>query len=232
MGGPVMSMALASSTASGSAGIGTAIQYVVGAPSKGALSAGFTLTQDVGLDPLPGGGVQLTLGNMVQSFGPPVGGVYNTSGNNTAARLTRSGSGTSDEFTLTSRKGTVSTFWGFDPSIATPGRLKGYTDRYGNGQTHSWTTIGGTPRLASVTDSYGRTVTYGYASAAPHQLISISDFMSRVTLFQYDSAGRLVAVVNPAITRSATQTPIPIPVAWLTCSSMTQAIRGRHDRTI
>jgi hypothetical protein len=88
----------------------------------------------------------------------PANSVYVPTDNNTACTLVRSGSGPTDQFTLRSSNRTVSIFYGFDSSIATPGQLKSITDRYGNTLTLAWASAGGVPQLKSVTDGYGRTI--------------------------------------------------------------------------
>ena len=146
------------------------------------------------------------------------GGVYvPATGNNTAARLTRTGSGTSaDQFTLTSSQGTVSTFYGFYSGLATPGRLQSIQDRLGNKQAYTWVNTGGIDQLQSVTDSYGRTITYTYyGSESNYQLSQITDFLGRQLNFQYDSAGRLVAVVTPSILQAAAGNTFPGGTAYV-----------------
>jgi YD repeat-containing protein len=134
------------------------------------------------------------------------GGAYSSANNNTAATLTRSGAGTpADQFTLVSRGGVVSNWLGFHPSIATPGRMTRFQDRFGNTQTFTWAVIGcAAVRLQSLTDSYGRTVTFSYWDAVQNYAMrQVTDFLGRQVNLQYDSAGHLTAVIGPAITRGA-----------------------------
>src|SRR5665213_3634525 len=116
----------------------------------------------------------------------------------------RSGKGTSaDQFTLLSRDGTTSIFYGTYPSISTPGKIKSMADRWGNKLVFNWTAMGGYSRLASIVDSYGRTSNFTYDPMQAYRLTKIVDFDSRQVNFQYDSAGRLIAFVGPSVTRGA-----------------------------
>ena len=120
------------------------------------------------------------------------------------------GSGASEEFVLTSAKGVVTRFFGFDEAIETPGRLKSITDRYGSTQTYNWAHTSGLDQLTSVTDSYGRTVTYRYyGSESGHRLQEIEDFLGRKLNFQYNERGHLVAVVTPSIEKGASGNTFP-----------------------
>jgi hypothetical protein len=120
------------------------------------------------------------------------GGSYSSVGNNSSAILSRTSEGTADDlFTLVSRNGVVSQFSGFYSSIATPGRLKSFTDRFGNTQTQTWSLVGGQVRLTQLTDSYGRPTTFSYyGSEQSYRLQTVTDFLQRQTSLQYDSAGR------------------------------------------
>ncbi len=179
--------------------------------------AGFNYTNNLYLQS-SGTSVVLLSGQNTQETFNLSGGVYvPATGNNTAARLTRTGSGTSaDQFTLTSSQGTVSTFYGFYSGLATPGRLQSIQDRLGNKQTYTWVNTGGIDQLQSVTDSYGRTITYTYyGSESNYQLSQITDFLGRQLNFQYDSAARLVAVVTPSILQAAAGNTFPGGTAYV-----------------
>lgn len=198
-----------SSSAIGSGSFSFSMNYLNIDPSltssDGTVGGGFNFTQNLRLVP-SGSDVILQLAEQTQEkFTSTGGGTYSSAANNTAAVLSRTGAGSAaDQFTLVSRAGVVSQWWGFDPSIATPGRLKSFTDRYGNTQTQTWGLIGGQVRLLSLTDSYGRPTSFTYDSAGPsHRLLTVTDFLGRQTSFQYDSAGHLIVVVGPSITRGA-----------------------------
>lgn len=154
---------------------------------------------------LPGGGAQLcTSQHTSDVFAPDGYGGYSSAGNNTSAALMRTGTGMSDTFVMIARDGTVSTFFGTYSGITTPGRLQSIVDRFGNSTTFTWTVMGGQIRLATVTDRYSRVSTFSYLDAAHnYRLDYIVDFDNRYINFQYDTSGRLVAVVQPSITRGA-----------------------------
>ncbi len=169
------------------------------------IGKGFDCYQYARLVELPGGTVKMFTGqHSAEFFGSDGSGGY-ISSNNTSAVLNRRGGGTSaDAFTLVARDGTVSVFFGNDSSIDTPGRLKSITDRFGNRQAFTWTTMDGRPRLLSVTDSYGRVTTFSYYGVElGHMLKEVTDFDNRQVSFQYDELAHLVAVVLPSITRGA-----------------------------
>jgi hypothetical protein len=132
--------------------------------------------------------------------------------NNSMAELFRTGSGPAEEFQVIGSQGTLTRFFGFHPSIATPGRVKSITDRYGNTQRYTWAAqwVPAQSRflmqLTSVTDPYGRVVIYSYFGGDPnggYHLREITDFLGRKMTCQYDTNGRLAAVVLPSINSAA-----------------------------
>jgi RHS repeat-associated protein len=71
-------------------------------------------------------------------------------------------------------------------------RVDTMTDRIGNVTTMGYSS----GNLASTTDTYGRTVTYGYDSR--HHLTSVTDPLGRTTTFGYDSTDRkLTTITDP-----------------------------------
>ena len=99
-------------------------------------------------------------------------------------------------FTLRQKDGTKFTF------VLIPGtpflvvgpvyRLTKIVDR--NGNTTTLTYVGG--NLTSVTDTYGRSLTFTYTSLK--KVASVKDPANRITTFQYDSTGRkLTSIVDP-----------------------------------
>lgn len=70
-----------------------------------------------------------------------------------------------EEFILTARGGNVTRFFGFHSAIATPGRLKSITDRFGNGQSFAWSLTNGGMQVQSVTNACGRAIAYRYYGA-------------------------------------------------------------------
>ena len=131
----------------------------------GLLGKGWDYPQNVCLQQMGGGSgdVQLLSGNQTaEPFFLQADGTYSSASNNTRAVLTRSGSGADDEFVLSSAGGVITRFFGFDAGLDTPGKVKSVTDRYGNSRSYSWTNTDGVVQLTSLTDSYGRTVTYRY----------------------------------------------------------------------
>jgi RHS repeat-associated protein len=110
--------------------------------------------------------------------------------------LTQSGT----TFTLTQKDQTKYTFM---PIPGTPFlvngpafRLTQIKDRNGNITTLTYS--GG--NLKSVTDTYGRAITFTYN--AQNQISSVKDPAGRVTTFQYDSTGHLLTKINDPIPHS------------------------------
>jgi RHS repeat-associated protein len=97
-------------------------------------------------------------------------------------------------FTLTKKDRTVYTFKSVAGTTFLVGgpvwRLTTIVDRNGNTTTLAYS--GG--NLATVTDTYGRSLTFAY-NAQSH-LTSVTDPYARVTRFQYDSTGRLLTNVT------------------------------------
>ena len=198
---------LLSSMAAGTGSFPYVLNYLAGSSgttgTDGSVGLNFNYPQNVLLTP-SGNNVLLQLGENTQELFQYVSpGIYSSAANNSRSVLTRSGAGTSsDQFTIVSGDGVVSQFSGFYSSITTPGRLLSLTDRFGNVMSFSWGLVGGLVRLASLTDTYGRTSNFTYH--ADEQLrLSRSPTSGRKLNFQYDSAGRLVAVVLPSVTRGA-----------------------------
>ena len=163
------------------------IDYLSGNGVDSVLGKGFNYPQNLHLELQPGGDVHWTSGeNTLELFVQTSPGVYMAAPmNNTRAELYRAGSGPSDQFTLRASKGTVTHFFGFDPSIPTPGRLQDITDRYGNVMNFVWQHVGTLDQLASVTDSYGRTIDYSYHGPEfGYRLQQITDFLGRQLNFQ------------------------------------------------
>ena len=200
-------------------GIGWAfgLNYLSGNGVNGIVGPGFNYPDNLSLHQNVGGGVTLYSGqNTVEVFNFSGGAYTPAPGNNTAARLTRSGSGATDAFTLTSSKGVQTVFFGFASPITTPGLVKSITDRFGNQQAYTWAKKNGVYQLQSVMDSYGRTINYSYYGSEQGYLLSqITDFVGRQLNFQYDSAGRLVAVVTPNILQAAQGNTFPGGTAYV-----------------
>jgi RHS repeat-associated protein len=97
-------------------------------------------------------------------------------------------------FTLTQKDKTVYTFKSIAGTPFLVGgpvwRLTSIVDRNGNSTTLSYT--GG--NLTTVTDTYGRTLTFAY-NAQSH-LTSVTDPDGRITKFQYDATGHMLAMVT------------------------------------
>jgi YD repeat-containing protein len=140
----------------------------------------------------------------------------------TSSLLARSGDGPTEEYTLSSRHGVVSKFFGFDPSMPTPGRVKTITDRYGNSQLYQWQLAsepGPCPlvQLARVTDPYGRQIVYRYYNNDPnagYRLQEIEDFLGRKLTFQYEN-GHLVAVMLPVLNQTVSGNEFPLGTAYV-----------------
>ena len=197
---------------------GFSLDYLAGNGVDGILGKGFNFSQNLRLELLPGGNVQLASGfNTLELFVNSGPGLYRAPPtNNTRAELYRSGSGASDQFTLRASDGTVTMFYGFDAPIATPGRPKTITDRYGNQYSYVWQRVGRLDQVTSVTDSYGRTIQYSYyGSEVGYRLQQITDFLGRQLNFQFDSLGHLVAAVTPSIMKAATGNTFPGGTAYV-----------------
>ncbi|MCE9552379.1 MAG: hypothetical protein K8T91_03255 [Planctomycetes bacterium] len=201
----------------GGLGWGFDLNYLSSNGLDGMTGLGFNFPQNLRLEELLSGDVELLSGDNGQDlFIENAGDYVPAVNNNTQATLTRAGSGASDEFTLTASDGTVTKFFGFDGALDTPGRIKSITDRHGSQQTYVWTVTSGMDQLTSVTDSYGRTVEYRYyGSGDGYRLREIEDFLGRKLNFQYDAGGRLVAVVTPSILRGAGDNTYPGGTAYV-----------------
>ena len=193
------------------------LSYLSGMGVKSLAGLGFNFTQNPVLT-LQGTSVQITTtDSVIQAFSQTSisnATTYYSSNvplNVTGATLVRTNTGTVNEvFTLTDGLGTVATYYGVNPLIATPGQLKSNTDRYGNAQTFSWVMTGGVAQLISVVDGYGRTVSYSYyGSEFNYQLQQITDYLGRQVNFQYDTLGHLIAVVGPGINKAAAGNTFP-----------------------
>ena len=140
----------------------------------------------------------------------------------TSSLLGRSGDGPTEEYTLSSRHGVVSKFFGFDRSMPTPGRVKSITDRYGNSQQYEWQLAsepGPCPlvQLAQVTDPYGRQIVYRYYDNDPnagYRLQEIEDSLGRKLTFQYEN-GHLVAVMLPVLNQTVSGNEFPLGTAYV-----------------
>ncbi len=206
------------------------LDYLAGNHVDSILGKGFNYPQNLHLVSLSNGDVQWTSGeNTLEFFLQTSPGVYVAAPtNNTRAELYRSGSGASDQFTLRASNGTVTHFFGFDPSIATPGRLQDITDRYGNAMSFVWQAAGTLDQLLSVTDSYGRTVNYSYYGPEfGNRLQQIEDFLGRKLNFQFDGLGHLAAIVTPSTLNAAAGNTFPGGTA---CVFQYDVNNPRHER--
>jgi len=172
-----------------------------------ALGPGFQFAQNVRISRFDDGDVILDSGNFTTetfTYDSDTG-TYSSVNNNTAAELRVENLGTPiEEYLLSASDGRVTRFFGFHASIATPGQIKTFADRYGNTMTFAWQATDGVFQLTEVTDSYGRTVHYRYyGSDKFYRLRELQDFLGRTITFQYDNEGRLVAVMTPVITKAA-----------------------------
>jgi hypothetical protein len=209
---------LLSIDALGGAGWSFGLNYLGNSGVDSILGKGFDFPRELRLVELPNGNVDLLTGGMTrESFlrtGPNT--YAPAEDNNALAELIRSGSGEKDEFTLIASSGTRTNFFGFDPAIASPGRLKSITDRYGSQQTHTWQRMGELDQVASITDTYGRSVQYRYyGSEFGYRLREIEDCLGRKLNFQYDAVGHLVAVVTPSILLAAEGNTFPGVTAYV-----------------
>ncbi len=195
-----------------------ALEYLANNGVADFAGVGWSHSQGYQLILLAGGDIALiTPENTVEMFITNGAGQWLSGYNNTQATLVEINAGTTnDTFILTSDAGVVTEFFGFYTGIATPGRMKSTTDRFGSGQTLVWATVAGVLQLASVTDSYGRTVNYSYYGSTGNYLLSqITDFMGRQVNFQYDAAGHLIAIVLPNINNAAAGNTFPGGTAYV-----------------
>jgi RHS repeat-associated protein len=202
---------------------GFGLDYLAQQDVNGFLGKSFNYPQNLRLEPaappLPSSDVELWTGqNTSDVFTSTGSGTYAPAVDNTTrATLTRTDMGTSsDQFSLVSSAGTVTLFFGFDPSIATPGRVRSVTDRYGNTQTYDWQNVGGVDQLTSVKDSYGRMIEYAYYGPESGYLLQqITDFLGRQLNFQYDQFSHLVAVITPSVNQAAQGNTYPGGTAYV-----------------
>lgn len=80
------------------------------------------------------------------------------------------------------------------------GFIRSITDPNGNALQFSYTDVVGTPRLATVTDTLGRTITYLYFTdgIAAGKLRQVVDFSGRAVSFAYTDALDLATVTSPS----------------------------------
>ena len=106
--------------------------------------------------------------------------------------------------------------WLFFPFDGSPdaGKLHQVRDRFGNTLTCSYRGAGGGGRVALVTDTSGREITFAYD--ANENLISVTDPFGRATTYDYyedgdvgGSAGDLKSVTTPAVTGTPTGNDFP-----------------------
>jgi YD repeat-containing protein len=157
-------------------------------------------------------------------------GLYSASvGNNTGAILTIESF--LDAFILTSSDGTTTKFFDSGPTF---GQIQSIVDRNGNSQTMEWgSSADGTLQLLSVTDAYGRKVTYSYYGAeANYRLQQLTDFLGRQLNFQYDGDDHLVAVVTPSILKAAPGNTFPGGTAYVFQYDVGNANPARRDDLI
>jgi RHS repeat-associated protein len=230
-----LDMSLMTVKALGIGSWGFGLHYLSNAGIDTAVGIGFNFTQNTVLTQLGDGSIRLlSCQNVSETFTPLLGGGYSSFNNNTAATLTRSNIGASNEFfTLTSRDGTVTIYSGINSLIPVPGQVLSVTDRYGNTQSWSWIITGGVAQMASATDSYGRTATYSYfGSEFGFRLSQIQDYQGRKLNFQYDAAGHLLAVVLPSITQAADGNTFPGGTAYVFEYDTSNARPQRQDDLI
>ena len=217
-GGFALQLDLLASTAIGGVGFGFGVAHLSGSAVADAAGPNFNYPQNIHLEELPNGDVNLVTGDNLRELFEYDSGTdtYSSVNNNTAAELTRAGTGAQDQFTLRAANGTVTLFFGFDSAVDTPGYVKSITDRNGNQSAFTWADVGGYARLQTFTDSYGRIVTYSYfGSEHNYQIKTILDFLGRTITFQYDDGNRLVAVITPAITKGAEGNTFPNGTAYV-----------------
>lgn len=196
---------LVSMGAPGAGGWSFDISYRSSYGIKGLLGKNFNYTQHDTLTRYTSGDVVLeTSDNSSELFVyNPADGTYGGV-NNSAARLTSYGSGANETYRILTSDGGYADFYGFNDSIAAPGKIKSLVDRNGNGQTFEWTNTGGQDQLVSIVDTYGREIMYSYyGSEKNYRLKEIEDYIGRKLNFQYDDYDRLVAIITPSVTKGA-----------------------------
>jgi len=230
----IFSLDLLSAAAIGQGSWKFSLQYLSNNGVSDIVGLYWNYSQNYQLVQLPNGDIiLLTPDNLQETF------IYNGNGwlsgyNSTQATLVEINAGTAnDTFILTSNAGTVTEFFGFYSSITTPGRVKSITDRYGNGQSLTWASVGGVMQLSSVTDSYGRTTNYSYYGSTGNYLLSqITDFMGRQLNFYYDAAGHLTAVILPNINNTASGNAYPNGTAYVFQYDVSNADPNRQNDLI
>ena len=198
----------------GSGGWGFSLDYLPGNNIEGALGKNFNYPQNVYLEQ-KGSDIELVGDDNTRTLFEEVGGgVYR---DDSGWELTRVNGGTSDEFyNLPTSDGSLNIFYGLDSEVATPGRLKSVSDRYGDTKTLEWEVVGGDVQLSRMVDSYGREIVYSYyGSEASYRLKEVEDFLGRKLNFQYDDDDRLVAAVTPSINKAAEGNTFPGGTAYV-----------------
>ncbi len=210
------SLPLLSISGIGSANWSFELNYLIDNGVDSLLGRNFNFTQFEHLVKHANGDIDLISSqNTIEQF-ELVAGVYSSKNNNTAAVLESSGTGANEVFTLTRSGGSVSVFFGFDLAVATPGQIKSQSDRFGNTLTFTWSAGGGgVSLLDKVADGYDREIIYRYANPGTGTRLSeIEDFLGRKLNFQYDTQGRLLAVITPTIFRAAEGNTFPGGTAY------------------
>lgn len=223
----VFNLPLLSISSVGGIGWGFSLNYLSGSQIDDVLGNHFNFPQQLHLEFTDGGAginmVDVVTGETTVEMFEETSGNSNiyvpSPGNNSRAHLAVNNVGSSsEEFVLTPAAGVETTFGGFDSGIAAGlrGKLKSIQDRFGNEQTYQWSEIDtDVYRLASVTDSYGRTVSYSYDGGSPYRLLEIKDFLERKLTFTYDANDRLESVVTPSVTTAAEGNTFPGGTAYV-----------------
>ncbi len=178
-------------------GWGFSLNYLSGSGVDSILGRNFNYSQNARLQVLDNGDVELLTDQNTVSLFEHTGGSYLAAANNvTGAVLSRSGNGEQEEFSLIIGDVAI-TFFGVNGAMVTPGRLKSVSSLHGGTRTYSWRHAGERDQLTTASDAHFRTVDYRYHTAGPAAGLvrEIVDFFGRKLNFQYDGAGRLVAVV-------------------------------------